>query len=281
MKKIKLKIPAKLNLTLDVLGKKGNYHLIESLVTSVDIYDEIIIKKRKDKQVRLYTKGIYVDCPLEKNNAFITAKYMQNKFSLTGMSITVKKNIPVGGGMGGSSADIAGVIKGVNILFNLNCDTSKIATELGSDVNYMLSGGYAVMRGRGEKVEFFDSNRLPLYFILARTNKSVSAKNCYNLYDNLQQESGKKTPLALEALKKNNIKALISSLGNDLFSSAKILQKEIGENCIILSKLAPASMTGSGSVTFAVFLTKKERDKAYKKLSPLFKIKLLKAKNNI
>ena len=122
MKKITIKAPAKVNLTLDIVEKKRKYHAISSLVASIDLCDEITIKERKDRRINLDMKGIKMDCDLTENNAYLAAKAFVDKFSTMGADIKIVKNIPLSSGLGGSSADTAGVLRGLKELYNLDCD---------------------------------------------------------------------------------------------------------------------------------------------------------------
>ena len=153
MKKITIKAKAKINLTLDVVGLNSGYHDINTLVTTIDLYDRIILKKRKDSAISLNCTGVKMDCAITDNNAYKTAKAFADKFSTGGVDITVQKNIPLGAGLGGSSADIAGVLNGLKALYGVNESVLDIANALGSDSGYMLSGGYAVLSGRGDKIK--------------------------------------------------------------------------------------------------------------------------------
>ena len=120
MNVVKVKSYAKLNLTLEILGVEKGYHLLDSLVTSVDIYDLIVLKKRKDKFSRVVMHGMNSESiPPEKNNALKAAERFSDRFGTFGADITVYKNIPIGAGLGGSSADISGVINGMAKLYGV------------------------------------------------------------------------------------------------------------------------------------------------------------------
>lgn len=279
MQKITIKIPAKVNLTLDVKGEVNGYHDINSLVTSVNVYDVITISKRKDNVIKLTCLGLPVGCEKKKNNAYITAKLLRDKFSLGGVNIVIEKNIPVGGGMGGSSADVAGIILAYSKLYDLKENLVEIASKLGSDVPYMLNGGYAILKGRGDRVEYLQNVNLPLYFIFAMADKSVIARECYKKFDMLSVKGKCTTNKAVKCLLNGDGNGVIDNLHNDLYLPAKILLPEIEANYFCLSKVGNVNMTGSGSVTYAVFLNKAKRDLAFKKLSPLFENKIFKADN--
>ena len=278
MKKTKVKIPAKINLALDVVGVKDGFHMLETLVASVNIFDEIVVKKRTDGKITLTERGIKSGCPLEKNNAYKAAKRYIETFGETGADIILEKNIPVGGGLGGSSADIAGVLKGLNILFGGNRDIKPLADELGSDSGYMLNGGYAILRGKGdieEKVNFSDK----IYLLIIKEEGQVNSGACYKTFDELGKTFPPSSTLAAKKLEKGDFEKFCSLIKNDLTSSAVKILPNIGKNIDRLkSTLAKAAlMTGSGSCSFAVFENKSKRDKAYKKLKKEYGKKLIKA----
>jgi len=165
---VKVKSYAKLNLTLDITGVEGGFHMLDSLVCTVDIFDIIKLKKRKDKLVNIEMHGRGLELlPYEQNNAVKAAESFINCFGTDGADIVIYKNIPVGAGLGGSSADISGVLTGMARLYGVGSDAElkRLADGLGSDTGYMLSGGFARLTGRGERVEKLSLKR-KLYAVL-------------------------------------------------------------------------------------------------------------------
>lgn len=278
MKKIKLKANAKINLTLDVLGVTGNFHDIKSLVTSIDVSDEITLKKRKDGRVTIKCDGLPVGCAAHDNNAFKAARLFKEKFGTKGVDIKITKRIPIGSGLGGSSADIAGVLNGMKQLFETDGDLVPLANELGSDSAYMLTGGYAVMTGRGDKVAH-DKIDTTLYFIIITEPTLISARASYKKYDELNKRSKQSTGTAEKALKEKDFEKFCSAIKNDLEDASAMIVPEIKGNIYLLKKAgAPtALMTGSGAAVYGVFNDKKQRDDVYKKLLPLCKGNMFKA----
>lgn len=278
MKKVKIKAPAKINLTLDVLGVTNGYHDIKSLVASIDVYDEIILRARKDSTITLECAGINIDCEIFDNNAYKAAKAFIEKFSTHGVDIKINKNIPIGAGLGGSSADIAGVLLGMKSLYQVKGNLNAIANELGSDSNYMLSGGYAVITGRGEKVHPREIDQI-LYLLLILEGKSIAARASYKAFDKLEKTFKPCTAAAEKALKEGDKEKFYQVIKNDLYYGSKELLPEMQGNIFVLKKAgAPtALMTGSGSAVYGVFFDKKERDKVYKKLLPIYGNRLIKA----
>ena len=271
MKKVQVKIPAKINLTLDVIDKKKGYHEIKSLVAPIDIYDEITIKRRTDWDITLVDKGIKVDCEPCDNNAFKAAKLFSDTFITEGVDIQVNKNIPIGAGLGGSSADIAGVLTAMKKLFEVDKDVKPLADELGSDSGYMLTSGWAIISGKGEKVEYKKVDK-KLYLILITEQKQVLAKDSYKKFDALKKSPKPCTEKTYKALMESDVQKFNSSAKNDLYEASKVLVPQIEFNVNVLKKAgAPlAIMTGSGSTVVGVFTDKKERDAVYKKLALLY-----------
>ena len=260
------KIYAKLNLNLYIDGVDGaGYHNISSYVTTIDICDTITVKRREDKEITVTTLGYGLDIPKEQNNAYKACKAYMEKYGGFGYDITIDKQIPIGGGLGGSSADICGVIK---CLVQLNGSDEEGAMDLlrglGSDTVYMYKGGFAHITGRGNDVKFMQSNA-KMHFILAVPDFSVSSKEAFELYDNL---------------KPTNAFA-------EYFYNA--LERGVAEKYPILKEIRTklknstefgVSMTGSGSVIFAVYPDEISRNTAFESLIKDFKglnVKLLKA----
>lgn len=278
MKKVKIRIPAKLNLTLDVTGRENGYHNLDSLFLSVNVFDEITVIKRKDEAVRLSFCGVSAGIAPQKSNAYRAAEAFVKKFGTCGADISVKRNIPTGGGLGGSSADAAGVIAGLARLYGVNGELDEIAGTIGSDVAFMLRGGFARVRGRGLQIEPLALGR-KFYFIILVAENSGSTAQCFRRFDENGASYSPCTPDALAALEKNDAAKFKSLLKNDLFEAAAELIPEIRENADALGRSGATVMTGSGSAVFSIFDTKKERDRVYKRLRPVYGQRLIKAES--
>lgn len=260
MKSVRIKAYAKINLTLFVTGVQDGYHILDSLVASVNLYDLITLKKRNDKKITVKMRGEGSETiPAENNNAVKAAKLFIEEFSTGGADITVRKNIPMGAGLGGSSADAAGVLSGMAELYNIgDADSLKLlADKTGSDTRYMLSGGWARLFNRGDKVKKIDGN-LNLDILLLVPGDGVSTSQCYKAFDNLGTIGGN-GDLAEKAVINGDIGGLSKQLSNALMPAAASLSGEI-ERCIeILKGFNPlaVNMTGSGSGVYALFENKK------------------------
>ena len=148
-----IEAPAKINLTLEVLGKRvDGYHEIRSVIQTVNFCDSLQITP--DKEVRFKSnKSVWSG---EQSLVAKAVKLLQvTTGSTQGASIKIKKWLPLISGLGGDSSDAAAVLRGLNQLWELGLSTTKLQTltqQLGSDVSFFLSGGTALMEGRGEKV---------------------------------------------------------------------------------------------------------------------------------
>lgn len=279
MKKITVKIPAKINFTLDVKMGENGYHDISSMVTGIDLYDYITVKKRKDKLVTLKEKGLSSGCDEKSNNAYKSAVLFVHTFKTAGVDIILKKNIPVGAGLGGSSADIAGVLLAMQKLFKIKKDVKPLADELGSDSGYMLKGGLAIISGRGEKVFNIKSQKRFNILILTQ-NKMVSAGESYRRFDLLGKTPKPVTDKASALLQSGDVNGFLSTIKNDLYAPSAQILPEIKENLDFINSTGAdkAIMTGSGSAVYGIYLNNKTRKSAYKQLKATFGKYVIKAK---
>lgn len=259
METARVKSYAKLNLTLSVTGVKDGFHMLDSIVTSVDVYDLIKVKKRRDKLVSVTMRGMGSESiPFERNNAVKAAEIFIKKYDTCGADITVFKNIPIGAGMGGSSADSAGVINALAKLYKIYdfAGLKLIADMTGSDSRYMLSGGYARLFGRGDIVKSIES-RLKLDFLLLVPPDGVGTPECFKKYDSLNggRFSENSSDRAEELLVSGDKRGFCEFISNDLTSAGKELSPDIEKAVEELKAFDPlaVSMTGSGSGVFAVF----------------------------
>ena len=263
MNTVKIKSYAKVNLTLEIVGIEDGYHLLDSLVASVDLHDLIVLKKKKGALSSITMKGMGSEgIPPEKNNALKAAEAFSQRFSTDGVDITVYKNIPIGAGLGGSSADVVGVLNGMAQLYNVGdrYALKQLADELGSDTGYMLDGGFARMRGRGEQVEKIQTQN-KLHFLLLCPSSGVSAGACYKKYDELPktlEERGSYTQNCMDALCQNDKNGIGRYAMNDLFKPALHLNSDVETAYNQAQSFSPICtvMTGSGSGVLALFETK-------------------------
>ncbi len=253
---------AKVNLTLEIVGREDGYHQLDSLVASVDVCDTIRLKKRKGKLSSILMHGQGSESiPPERNNALAAAERYSETFGTDGADITVYKDIPIGAGMGGSSADVAGVLVGMQRLYGAATEEEleNLAEQLGSDVKYMLKGGYARMQGRGEILTPIENVTEPLHLLMLYPSAGVSSGACYREYDR-QNETDNPTGCtgrAISALVEGDAAEVGRQLKNDLYLPAATLCMDVKTALEAALSFGPlgAVMTGSGSAVLAIFET--------------------------
>lgn len=268
MDKISLKAPAKINLYLNVIGKREDgYHDIESLMQTIDLYDEITLEK---------SDSLELECndPLlpknQDNIALKAAVILQNKIHFPGVKITLKKNIPYGSGLGGGSSDAAFVLRGLIDLYNLkptNSEKMEIAAGVGSDVPFFLSGGQAIVSGRGENVK---PVRVPLDYslvIIAPQTKSSTAEAYKKVKISLTREN-RPSLLLKRKIEPSRFYKMIGLFSNDLEKTVLAAMPELRDykNLLLRSGALFSSLTGSGSAVFGIYplgdLDKEEIEKS-------------------
>ena len=253
MEKISILSPAKLNLTLKVAEKIDNgYHKIDSVVQIINFFDEIqLSKSSKDKEIIFN----FSDSSVKKNEnlAFIAIESFINFFQIKeGIKVDIKKNIPMGAGLGGGSSNAAAVLIGLHKLFKLNNfdQLVKLGAKIGSDIPLFLYGRSANLSGRGEIVETI-KNPFNLNYLLIIPQIHSSTEELYSEWDKNQEDvsqyfQNKDTKL--------NIKDHIIELRND-FLPLLIKKFVIYDEIFSILKdfgLSNISISGTGSSVFAI-----------------------------
>ena len=263
MKKIKLDAYGKINLGLDVLGKRDDgYHDLDMVMQSVDLCDKITITKNDSDEiiVKSNTGKIPKD---ESNLAYKAAKLLIDEFDIQkGVEIEIEKNIPISGGMAGGSTDCAATLKGINKLFKLKLSEEELmerGVKLGADVPFCIMGKTARAEGIGEVLTPIP-NKLKGYIVLAKPPISVSTGFVYGRIDEVEVENKPDTEAMIEAIEKKDLKGLADSICNVLeevtIPDYPIVQ-EIKDKMIKNGALN-AMMTGSGPTVFGLFDDKKK-----------------------
>lgn len=256
----KTKAYAKINLSLNILGVSDGFHALDSVVTTIDLYDTVTVRKRKDDKITLTMKGIGANILLDErqNNAYKAAVLFKQTFGVKGVDITILKRIPLSGGLGGSSADIAGVLNAMKDLFDISEDVKPLADKLGSDSGYLLNGGFARIGGRGEKVSLIDSYN-DFWVVLVFAESGVNTASCFKKYDEEVKDGTLSNNENLQnAILKGDLISISKEVNNALALPATYLNSEVSANLKALKDLSPlcASVSGSGSTVFAIFETK-------------------------
>ena len=247
---------AKINLTLDILGKRPDgYHEVAMVMQTVGLHDTLTLEKR-DQGISLNINVPWLKAD-EKNLAWRAAALVQEEFGLTGgVHIELTKRIPVAAGLAGGSADAAAVLKGMSELYGLNLSDNKLCelgAKLGSDIPFCLLGGTMLATGRGEVLK-----RLPdmpeTWVVLVKPRISVSTAWAYQNYDEQGAERHPDNEAIQKEIARGNRKGVAKLLCNVL-ESVTINKYDVIERYkqMMLAKGAMASMmSGSGPTVFAL-----------------------------
>lgn len=255
---IRLKAPAKLNLYLNVQGKrKDGYHTISSVMEKISLFDELKVMIDKKNSIELFCNE--KELQSEKNLAFKAAELFKDRFRIKrGIKIFLAKRIPQGSGLGGASSDAASVLLALNRLFNLNFKREKLLSlgaRLGSDVNFFLyRHSFAYVTGKGQIVHPIESS-LKLKHLLILTKQAIATQEVYNAFRLHLTKHLDNAKLVIHSLMHRDKDLLEKLLFNSLTKA--YLDKSHKGRAVFstLSKLddCPFFLSGSGS-TVAVIL---------------------------
>lgn len=243
---MKIKAYAKVNLTLDITGRRADgYHLIDSFMHSVALYDTVIIEKSPDISVACSVPQLSG----EGNIAFRAARTFFDKVGISGgADIYIKKNIPYPAGLGGGSADAAAVIYGLNRLYSAGMSEDELceaALSVGADVPFCIKGGAARVRGIGELIEK-QQPILDLWLVIVNAGIKKSTGEMYRAIDN-EKASEPSTETFISAL--SEVEAF--DYCKNAFSFA---YKAAPEWALLRERGALAvSISGSGPSLFGIF----------------------------
>ena len=263
---MKLKAYAKINLSLNVLGVKDGYHDLESVVAQISLCDEITIRKSKDISV---SYGSSFSISPEQDNAYKACKLFMEEFGTGGAEIKITKKIPSKAGLGGSSADSVGVIRGMQALYGIEDENriQKILARAGSDCPVQYAGGYSLMRGRGETVDKINSHK-KLYAVILTEPKGVNTAECFAVCDKSEPEKSNTEELIryLTAGKRGEM----PELKNALYLPSTELNERVKDNLELLKGYFDrVNMSGSGSAVYGITENRRSAKRAYKKLVEL------------
>ena len=267
MSSIELKSRAKINLSIDVLGKREDgYHLVEMIMQTIDLYDLIEINEKDNDQITI--KSTSDEIPLDCNNlVYKAANLIKKTFNINkGVEIHIKKNIPVAAGMAGGSSNAAAVLYGMNKMFDLKLTQTELmerGVKLGADVPYCIMRGTVLAEGIGE--ELTTLTPMPKCFVLiAKPPISVSTKVVYEALDSKELVEHPDIDGLIEGLEKRDLKTIASCMGNvleDVTIPMHPVIEEIKQEMKNAGALN-AMMSGSGPTVFGLFETKAAARKA-------------------
>lgn len=256
-----LKALAKINLGLDVLGRRENgYHDVRMVMQSVYLYDNVRLEAREEPGIELSSNLYYL--PDDTGNiAYKAAQMMIEEFHLEGgVRITLDKHIPVAAGMAGGSSNAAAVLFGMNRLFGLELTRQELmerGVQLGADVPYCILRGTVLAEGIGEKLTVLPS--IPKCAVLiAKPPVSVSTRVVYEALDSKEIVKHPDIDGLIRALEEGSLKTVAACMGNvleDVTIPKYPVIREIKQEMLEAGALN-AMMSGSGPTVFGLFENK-------------------------
>lgn len=258
MNQIELKALAKINLGLDVLGKRENgYHDVRMIMQSIYLYDEVKIEKKDTPEIEVVSNLNFLPTG-EYNIAYKAARLLQEEFKISdGVKITLKKHIPVAAGLAGGSSNAAAVLFGMNRMFRLGLSQKSLmerGVKLGADVPYCIMRGTVLAEGIGEEL-----HKLPAMpkctVLIAKPPVSVSTKTVYEALDSKEITEHPDIDGIIEGLERQDLKKIAGCMGNVLEDVTIPMHpvideiKQVMKDCGALG----AMMSGSGPTVFGLF----------------------------
>ncbi|MGV7220962.1 MAG: 4-(cytidine 5'-diphospho)-2-C-methyl-D-erythritol kinase [Nitrospinales bacterium] len=270
MMKLVIKTPAKINLGLYVLSKRPDgYHEIETILQMVSLFDEIELETLSGKvELDCDYPGVPNDSSNLAARAALLLKEAFPEQKDLGCRIKLKKNIPVGAGLGGGSGNAAGILWGLNVLWDLKIDRQSLmdlAAKLGSDVPFFLCSPLALGTGRGEQVESLQpAKKMVVMLVFPRVSIAASAVYAGN---NLKLTTGQNN---ISIIKKNLSRHGCAGLGKLIHNDLEpVVLKDYPVVRELKEKLETFNpegvlLSGSGSTVFAIFANADEAKQAQK-----------------
>ena len=254
LQKVSVLAPAKLNLSLDVVGTlPGGYHALDMVMQAVSLYEQVTLRRSADLVVRL--PGSRVP-PGPKNTAYKAAlAFFHYTGLLAGVDITIHKTVPVRAGMGGGSADAAAVLVGLNALYGARLSMTELCAlgaSVGADVPFALMGGTCRVQGLGDLIK-----ALPpcpdCWFTVIMPGYGISTPAAFAAYDQIGSPTHPDCAAQEAAIRAEDLTGLCAAAGNALEVCAGGADTAALKQALLDQGAKAALMTGSGAAVFGIF----------------------------
>lgn len=250
--------PAKLNLFLEILGRRSDgYHDLATVMVPLDFGD--LLDVREARRFSLEVDGP----PLPRDNTLARAyRAVARRRKIPGVRVRLAKRIPAGSGLGGGSSDAAALLRALDRLFDLDLDLREAGAEVGSDVNFFLQDGAALCTGRGEAVAPLTPQR-PLHAVVVWTGAPLSTPEVYRASREYLTRRPRNVIEFLNLYARGNRRQLGLALYNRLESAAVELHPGLNTALRYLRRLpfAGTRMTGSGSALYGLCASRREAER--------------------
>ena len=271
MEKLELKALVKINLGLDVLGRRENgYHDVRMIMQTLYLYDNVTLQKKAEPGIEIESNLFYL--PKDENNiAWKAAQMLMEEFDLPGgIRISLEKRIPVAAGMAGGSSNAAAVLYGMNQMYQLGLSQEELmqrGVKLGADVPYCIMRGTVLAEGIGEEL----TPLMPMpkcQILIAKPPISVSTKMVYEKLDSREIKNHPDIDGIIEGLEQRSLEKVAASMGNVLEQVTVEAYPVIAriKECMLKNGALGAMMSGSGPTVFGIFKDRKTAKMAYNRV---------------
>ena len=255
--KVTVHAPAKINLALDILGKREDgYHLVEMVMQAVDLYDTVIVSEKNHQKIELVSDYLF-DVEDSRNTAYRAADvfFLHLGIQNPGIKIKIKKRIPVAAGLAGGSTDAAAVLLALDHLFGTDCsrnELTEMGEKIGADVPFCLFGGTMTAEGTGTILT--PTEDLPeCYFVLAKPPISVSTKEAYAKADETSFIDTMGITRMVDAIYSGELKNISKAVFNRFEEVMKLEEVSMIKEKMKEQGALQACMSGSGPTVFGIF----------------------------
>ena len=259
---VTLKAPAKINLSLDVLGKRPDgYHELSTVMQTVDLYDTVTVSRNDSGSVTISCD--YEGVPCDDSNICAKAAYRffdTCRLPVSGVHIDIQKTIPTQAGLAGGSSDGAAVILGLNYLFDTKLTPKEmlaVGEKIGADVPFCIEGGTKLCTGIGATIKKLPSLRGVHIVICKPDTVSVSTAEAYQRVDALAKHPCY-TDEMVKALYSRDLFMITSTVFNDFELALQIPEVNQIKKIMFDNKANGAGMSGSGSAVFGIFSSERK-----------------------
>lgn len=262
--KVRAFAPAKINLTLDIVGRrKDGYHLLESVMQTVDLCDTVTVAYADDTDIHLTCDG-GIPCDTT-NTAYRAAALFRQTVGLScGFVITVEKQIPSQAGLAGGSSDAAAVLIALNALTkaDLSIDTlCAIGAQIGADVPFCVRGGTVLCTGIG--TDLTPLSPMPsCTVVIVKPEGGVSTPEAYRLLDTADRLEHPNTDAMCEAIKRDDLIGIAQHVGNSFEQPLNLPHTATIRRQMDRYGAIASALSGSGSAVFGLFQEKQTAQNA-------------------
>lgn len=262
---IKVLAPAKINLSLDIVRKRDDgYHDVSMVMQAVSLYDTVTVEENESGEITISCNNPEIPCD-ERNIVYKAAKefFKYTKNDLKGLNIDIQKVIPSQAGLAGGSTDGAAVLFALNMLYDTHLKSAQlceIAQYVGSDVPFCIDGGTQHATNTGTTLK----KLVPLpkcYFVICKPEVNVSTKEAYALFDSKTPKGFLYTDEVIKMLFRRDVRGIAPCMFNEFETLMNIDEVNELKKLMRKNKAIGASMSGSGSAVFGMFLSEKHANK--------------------